>query len=93
MENAYKSFKDQIHDSEPFCDSPLVMNISFDQVLSGNSSTIHIKRTLEEGILGVIFYEKLTFTPHIDHLVNRSFTAINKVQDFSIFYATSRTSR
>ena len=74
-------------------DSPLDINISFDQVLSGNSSTIHIKRTLEERILGVIFDEQLTFTPHIDHLVNRSFTAINKVQDFSIFYATSRTSR
>ena len=46
--------------------------------------TINIERTLEERLLGVIFDEQLNFTPHIDHLVNRSFAAINKIRDFSM---------
>ena len=51
------------------CQTPLDINISFDQHLSGKISTINIKRTLEERLLGVIFDEQLNFTPHIDHLV------------------------
>ena len=61
------------------------INISINSIKpDSSSSNISLDRSDQERILGVIVDEKLSFVPHMDYLVSRSFSAINKIRDFSM---------
>ena len=60
------------------------INISINSIKPDfSSSNVSLDRSDQERILGVIVDEKLSFVPHMDYLVNRSFSAMNKIRDFS----------
>ena len=57
------------------------IDISIQSIAS--NQPISLERSTQERILGVIVDEQLSFTPHMDHIVNCSFIAMNQIRDFS----------